>query len=147
MTWTGTGGVEGKATLLGPIQKLLIGGQEFWIDNICAYKITATDVDLGDPEIDFIPDGYCLGQNYPNPFNAATRIQFYLPQESDVSLKIINMLGEDIRTLASRHYSQGHHSVHWDGKNAKGEPVASGIYFYQMKAGDFTDARRLHYIR
>jgi len=138
---------EGKATLLGPVEKLLVGGQEFAIDNICAYKITATDVDLEDPEIDFIPDGYWLGQNYPNPFNATTRIQFYLPEDREVSLKIINMLGEEIRTLTARHYPQGHHSVHWDGKNAKGEPVASGIYFYQMKAGDYTDARRLHYIR
>ena len=57
------------------------------------------------------------------------------------------MLGEDICTLAARHYSQGHHSVYWDGKNAKGEPVSTGVYFYQIKAGDFTDARRLHYIR
>jgi hypothetical protein len=104
MTWAGTGGVEGKATLIGPVEKLLVGGQEFWIDNICAYHISATDVDLGNAETDFVPGGYWLGQNFPNPFNANTRIQFYLPEESDVSIKIINMLGEEIRSLASGSY-------------------------------------------
>jgi hypothetical protein len=79
-----------------------------------------------------VPKQIELGQNYPNPFNPATEIAFSLPEPGYVSLKIYNIAGQLVRTLASGSYQAGEHFVVWDGRNGENEGVASGVYFYVL---------------
>jgi len=79
-----------------------------------------------------------LKQNYPNPFNPTTNIEFSIPQSSNVKLVIYNQLGQTVATLVNERLSAGGYSVDWD---AKGLP--SGVYFYRISAGDFTQTRKL----
>jgi len=97
-----------------------------------------------------------LEQNYPNPFSAKahgafgnpeTEIRFQLPQADYVTLKIFNALGEEIRTLVSALHKAGYHRVLWDGKDKHGKPVASGVYLYQLRAGDFSQVRKMSLVR
>jgi hypothetical protein len=79
-----------------------------------------------------------LSPNYPNPFNPTTTIQFELPKASLVSLDIYDLLGRKIETLVSGKQEAGTHSVIWDGRDK-----SSGIYFYKLQAGDFTETKRM----
>ena len=71
---------------------------------------------------------------YPNPFNSQASISYQLPVKADVTLKIYDMLGQEVRTLVNESQSMGCHSVLWDGKSSLGESVGSGVYFYQLYA-------------
>ena len=82
-------------------------------------------------------------QNYPNPFNPETWIPYKLNQSSDVKISIYSSIGEQIRTFDLGLQTQGEKKFHWDGKNAKGESVASGIYFYQFDAGNTQIVRKM----
>ncbi|MCA9732106.1 T9SS type A sorting domain-containing protein [candidate division KSB1 bacterium] len=91
---------------------------------------------IGDDEA--LPETFMLHQNYPNPFNPVTTIRFDLPEERAVSLKIIDMLGREVANLIENTiFSAGRHSYIWDARNAIGERVSSGVYFYVLRAGDF----------
>ncbi len=89
------------------------------------------------------PSEFTLFQNHPNPFNQTTKIEFTLAKSGFVSLSIYDLLGGKIRTLASEHSPSGYKSVLWDGKNDSGEDVASGIYFYQLRIGDYSESKKL----
>lgn len=86
---------------------------------------------------------YLLEQNYPNPFNPETSIRFALPQASDVTLKIYNVAGQLVNTLVSEHKNAGSHTVAWNGRSSKGQQVASGLYFYQITAGEFQQTKQM----
>ncbi len=60
---------------------------------------------------------------------------------------IFNTLGQEIRRLVDGRYGPGHHSVHWDGKDGSGNPVSSGLYLYQMRAGDFAEVKKMNLLR
>lgn len=90
-----------------------------------------------------IPSKFSLSQNYPNPFNPTTRIEFSLAKSGFVSLNVYDILGKRVRTLVSGDLSSGYRSVLWDGKNEQGEEVASGIYFYRIKAGEFAESKKM----
>ncbi len=95
-----------------------------------------------------LPNNFSLGQNYPNPFNATTIIEFALPQAGEVKLELYNILGQKIRTLVDQELSPGYKQVIWDGTDQKGKQVASGIYFYRVRAeGKFTEAKRMLLVR
>jgi hypothetical protein len=94
-----------------------------------------------------VPMEYRLEQNYPNPFNPETEIRFQLPQAGLVVIKIFNILGEEIRTLADAQYDAGYHRVRWDGKDKNGKSVASGVYLYQLRAGRFSQVKKMSFIR
>lgn len=81
-----------------------------------------------------IPVHFDLAQNYPNPFNPTTSIRFQLPETANIILNIYNVQGQLIRTLVEGEMSAGHHSQAWDGRNMNGEPVAGGVYIYQLQA-------------
>ena len=85
-----------------------------------------------------IPTAFSLGQNYPNPFNPATTIQFALPTASFTTLKIFNLQGQEVAALVNAAKNAGTHTVTW---NAAGLP--SGVYFYQLRAGSFSETKRL----
>ena len=95
-----------------------------------------------------VPDQTSLLSNYPNPFNPETWIPYHLAEAADVRLTLYDIHGRVVRDLDLGHQRAGMYhgrsrAVHWDGKNAFGEPVASGIYFYTLKAGDFTATRKM----
>jgi hypothetical protein len=96
-----------------------------------------------------IPATFELSQNYPNPFNPVTRIKFALPVEAQVSLRVYNLLGQEIITLADEQRPAGYFAVEWDGKAAFGATVSSGIYFYRLEAavidgaGEFTKLKKM----
>ena len=95
-----------------------------------------------------VPKATALLANYPNPFNPETWIPYQLAKEADVTLRIYAIDGTLVRTLALGHqpagmYQNRSRAVYWDGRNAIGEPVASGLYFYTLTAGDFTATRKL----
>ena len=79
-----------------------------------------------------------LMENYPNPFNPSTTIEFNLPQASYVQLKVYNALGEEIETLIRQNLFSGLHQVKFNGIN-----LSSGIYYYQITAGEFSQVRKM----
>ncbi|MBN1348827.1 PKD domain-containing protein [candidate division KSB1 bacterium] len=83
-----------------------------------------------------IPKEFKLLQNHPNPFNSDTRVSYHLPENSNVTLRIYNNLGQSIRTLVEEDQVAGVYQVTWDGKNDLGQQVSSGIYIYQLKAAN-----------
>ena len=94
-----------------------------------------------------IADSYELEQNYPNPFNPTTAISFQLSADSEVKLVIYNTAGQLVRTLYSGEMPAGRFELEWDGKNESGEKVASGIYVYELKAGEFVAKRKMTLMR
>ncbi len=85
-----------------------------------------------------IPDKYVLNNNYPNPFNPTTQISYTLAKASNVTLKIYNVLGQQIATLVNGKNEPGEHSVSWNALN-----VPSGVYFYRIVAGDFMQTKKM----
>ena len=85
-----------------------------------------------------LPVKFALFQNYPNPFNPVTTIKYGFPKESKVTLRIFNILGREVATLVAQHQEAGYHQISWD---ATGH--SSGIYFYQIQAGEFVKVRKM----
>jgi photosystem II stability/assembly factor-like uncharacterized protein len=88
-----------------------------------------------------------LFPNYTNPFNSSTEIRYSIPISEKVTLTIHNILGQRIRALISQEETAGEHRVIWDGKDDSGQEVSSGIYFYQLQAGEFREVRRAVLLR
>jgi ligand-binding sensor domain-containing protein len=95
--------------------------------------ITSAEVLLTD-----LPTNFSLNQNYPNPFNPTTTFSFSLPLKTFVSLRVFDALGREIAKLVNEQLFAGEHSWHW---NAAGLP--SGVYFYRLQAGSFTETKKL----
>jgi hypothetical protein len=94
-----------------------------------------------------IPTDFGLKENYPNPFNPATRITFVLPEQTMTTLRIYDLLGREVATLIDGALSPGTHSLPWDGKDLDGISVNSGVYFYRLQAGRFSETKRLLLLR
>jgi outer membrane protein assembly factor BamB len=105
------------------------------------YSAAPTDVDSGDETI--LPDKFALDQNYPNPFNASTRIDYYLPKAGHVKLTIHNILGQTVQVLVDEFQPPGEKTIYWDGRDRNGVPVATGIYLYNLQAGDFLKTKKM----
>lgn len=120
-----------------------------WGDSLTSIDLDSTFTGIEAQKLTLItPDDYQLGQNYPNPFNPTTNIEFFLPVNKKISLKIYDMLGKEIHTLAEQKaFSAGKHTVQWDGTNNLGKPVASGVYLYKLFYGSFSLAKKMTLIR
>ncbi len=94
-------------------------------------------------ETETLPERFVLLQNYPNPFNPTTEIEFVIPKSAQVKIEIFNILGEKIATLVDQKLGAGHKAVEWDGKDDQGREVSTGIYFYRLKAKDFTQTKKM----
>ena len=95
-----------------------------------------------------IPTQFALHQNYPNPFNPSTQISFDIPDGSElVSLNIYNILGKKVSTLLNNVVNPGKHKIEWNAKDNEGNPVASGIYFYELSSSSFTARKKMLLIR
>ena len=93
------------------------------------------------------PAAYELGDNYPNPFNPTTSIAFQIPARSGVSIKIYNLLGQEIRDLVQKDLNAGLHRIEWSGLDNEGRVAATGMYLIQMKSGDFVETKRCLLLR
>lgn len=88
------------------------------------------------------PESYTLSQNYPNPFNPTTVISYSVPVKSEVTLKVFNLLGQEVATLVNGVQNMGAHQVNFNANN-----LTSGVYFYTIKAGSFTSTRKMMLIK
>lgn len=121
----------------------LVNGPEWFNPNaLSAFAKTKMSADAAS-----LPQALALLPNYPNPFNPETEIRFELPQASRVSVKIFNVLGEEIRTLAQGEYGAGYHQVHWEGKDNANQAVASGVYLYRLQTENFSQVRKMNLVR
>jgi len=94
-----------------------------------------------------VPTSYELNQNYPNPFNPSTTLRFSIPEAEVVSLTVYNSIGQHVRTLLDNKMGAGDYEVRWDGKDEAGYALSTGVYFYQISAGDFKQAKRMMLVR
>ncbi|MFI5251198.1 MAG: T9SS type A sorting domain-containing protein [Bacteroidota bacterium] len=90
-----------------------------------------------------LPAQFALEQNYPNPFNPTTNIRYALPTDTRVTLKIYDVLGQEVVTLVDEMQSAGYKNVSWRSVNSAGLSVPSGMYFYRIQAGSFTQTKKL----
>ncbi len=96
------------------------------------------------------PDAFALNQNYPNPFNTNTHIGFTIPSGNGplaTSLRIFNILGQGVRTLADMTMAPGRYTLIWDGRDESGQTVASGVYFCRLSAGEHHQVRKMVLLR
>ncbi|MCI0531909.1 MAG: T9SS type A sorting domain-containing protein [candidate division Zixibacteria bacterium] len=93
------------------------------------------------------PFDFSLEQNYPNPFNPTTDIRFTLPQAETVAIIIYNALGQKVKTLVNSRREAGFHTVAWDATNDFGEPVSSGIYLYRISAGQYSELKKMIFLK
>ncbi len=94
-----------------------------------------------------VPKTFILEQNYPNPFNPSTTITYELPQAEQVRITIYDLTGREVRQLVNENQAAGSYTVQWDGKNRNGQTVASGVYIYQMQAGEYRQSRKLLFMK
>ena len=112
-----------------------------WVNTsraVYVYQTLAVEIDNGQ-----MPSVFELKQNYPNPFNPLTVIRYSLSRRSPVEIAVFNLLGQEVKRLENGLQPAGVYETTWDGTNRTGEKVASGIYFYRIKAGDNVETRRM----
>jgi hypothetical protein len=90
-----------------------------------------------------LPSAYSLGEAYPNPFNPVTRIEFALPESGMTTLKVFNIMGQQVASLLNQQLDAGRHTVSWNATNEAGQKVASGMYVYQMEVNGFTQSHKM----
>lgn len=93
------------------------------------------------------PAKFSLAQNFPNPFNPETKITFTISERQNVSIKIFNIQGELIKTLTTTEFQPGEYEIVWNGKNELGEQQPTGIYFYEMRSGSNSQAKKMILLR
>ena len=108
-----------------------IGGLEY------EFKVVAGESGYVDQMIkdllEVIPNNFSLSKNYPNPFNPITNLDFSIPKRSNVTLRVFNMMGQEVITLINEKKSYGNYSISWNGLDSKGVNVASGVYFAELR--------------
>jgi hypothetical protein len=112
------------------IDKRLSNGESIIIGNSSLTSLTVEHAEA--------PTEYILDQNYPNPFNPSTTIRFGLPVKGNVKISVYNQLGELVSIILNKEMEQGNHSVVWNAEN-----MASGVYFYEMSAGNSILVKKL----
>ena len=90
-----------------------------------------------------ISDSFILHSAYPNPFNPVTTLRYDLPEESQVTLIIYDLMGGEISTLVNTTQKGGYKSVIWNGTDTFGKPVSAGVYLYQIQAGNFVQVKKM----
>jgi hypothetical protein len=126
-----------------------------FISILCLFSISNADTGFGISDVGTIssildgiedenttPVEYGLNQNYPNPFNPITNIEFSLPKSEFVTVKIFNVLGQEVATLISEKLVQGNHKYIWDAS-----AFASGVYYYKIEVGGFVQSKKLILIK
>ena len=120
---------------------------------VCGYpdednQVTVSTSALASGDELTLPEKFALHQNYPNPFNPSTQISFDVPVSSEyIMLNIYNVLGQNIKTLANEVMNPGTYTLDWNATDQMGSPVASGIYFYELRSETFTARKKMLLIR
>jgi CubicO group peptidase (beta-lactamase class C family) len=112
--------------------EIMVDGRTYWKDSMKVKVITGVEEDV------VMPSTFKLGQNFPNPFNPSTKISWQLPIRSQVTLKVYDVLGNVVVTLVDEEKEPGYHSIEFNGSN-----LSSGVYFYQLRAGNFVDTKEM----
>ncbi len=94
-----------------------------------------------------VPSHYYLAANFPNPFQASTTIKFGLPVDGEVTLHIYDVAGRRVATILDGRLKAGSYAETWDGRNATGHVVSSGLYFYRLRSGEFEQVRKMFLVR
>ena len=110
-----------------------------YFDNISFYS-NSVGVDNRN---ETFPQGFALEQNFPNPFNPTTTLRFDLPEVSDATVTIFNMLGQKVRVFNMNDTPAGYHSIKWNATNDYGDPIGAGVYLYQLRANQFVKTRKM----
>ncbi|HVP35687.1 MAG TPA: cohesin domain-containing protein [Terriglobales bacterium] len=113
-------------------------------------NLRLNESDLMEPNLAYVvsvgaqvPKEFSLSQNHPNPFNPTTCIQYSLPSRSHVVLEVYNLLGQKVTTLVDETEEAGILQAIWNGKDSKGNTVTSGVYFYRIKADNFSEVKKM----
>ena len=118
--------------------EILSSGEKWWTDTFTIIVNDLTDI----KDDSHIPIIYSLSQNYPNPFNPSTTIAYSIPKQSNVTVKVFDVLGREVTTLVNKAQSQGDYEVEFDGTD-----LTSGIYFYRLQAVDFAETKKMILIK
>jgi len=120
-----------------------------WINDVPNVQSLAPEFQGGSITLDSrtpaasLPTEFALSQNVPNPFNPSTIVEYALPKDAQVNLSIYNVLGQHVTTLVNELQRAGKQTVTWDGTDASGVSVASGVYFYKIRAGDYSNTKKM----
>ena len=113
------------------------------VDNPVVVNTAVASADEGS----LLPSEYALFQNYPNPFNPSTQISFDVPNSEFVTLRVYNLLGQDVKTLINQSMTPGRYTVEWNGNDMLNNDVASGVYFYELRGESFISRKKMLLIR
>lgn len=147
--WDGPEGFSATTQCTGPIgvagiYQLRITDTE-GCQSWCQKELYVKSCALGKQGVSAIalPQEFSVSQNYPNPFNPTCVIAYALPSDCQVKLSIYNILGQKVKVLVDEYQNAGYRSVTWDGKDAKGQEVSAGVYFYRIEAGNFEKSMKM----
>jgi hypothetical protein len=162
LIWEKIGFIEGKGTTTEQQSYSYIDGLTLTpnlnLTNTLHYRLKQIDYDgtsvysdIVEVEFSFVPSEFLLYQNYPNPFNPSTVIGYQLPVSGNVTLKVYDVLGREVATLVNEYKEAGYHEVEFNpaspiGAGSIQQPV-SGVYFYQLKTGDYTETKKMILLR
>ena len=107
---------------------------EFFLDDIRLVSIASASSAILENRSDVVPSDFALGQNYPNPFNGRTVIEYRLPTQAEVELRVYNVAGQHVATLVEDSRGPGTYAISWDGRDHAGRPLANGIYLYRLRS-------------
>jgi hypothetical protein len=129
-----------EITLYGTMRLIQIAWGQFFVPLATPFSsFTLNLIPTGVEENQMqIPTRFALEQNYPNPFNPSTTISFDLPKQSFVSLKVFDLIGREVATVVCEELQGGNYTRQWNAAN-----VSSGVYFYRLQAGTFTETKKL----
>ena len=135
-------GMAGEQALSGgqiATVQLSASGNEPFADGV--YRVNGSDTKS--MTVETVPSKFSLGSNYPNPVESETTIKYELKDASSVTIEVYNTLGQKVATLVDQEQEAGSHSIGW----TAGDDLSSGVYFYRMQAGDFTETKRITVVR
>ena len=112
-------------------------------DNPVAVNTSVASAD----DSSLLPSEFALFQNYPNPFNPSTQISFDIPKSEFVTLRVYNLLGQDVKTIINQSMVPGRYTVEWNGNDMLNNDVASGVYFYELRGESFISRKKMLLIR
>jgi len=148
--WIGDGNLTGQYFRIDSYQltktaESLVSGI-IYFDDLRAVKKVNAPTGINDDD-NIIPEQYLLSQNYPNPFNPSTRISWQSPVGSHQTLKVYDVLGNEVATLVDEYKPAGMYEVEFNGHSDEGQNLSSGIYFYRLEAGSFVETRKMIYLK
>lgn len=119
------------------------------IEQLCQnfFKVANIVLTTDSDENANIPTEYALRQNYPNPFNPLTKIGFSIPENQFTSLEIFNILGQKVKTLISQKMTIGNYEAVWNGTDKNGKLVSNGVYFYKLQSGNFSETKKMLFLK